>query len=321
MAVLFMHPHMLIATFISMACTAEISASPLSRMDLRLSELAVNSMGSHGLFKSYQVDGPVRWSRNWPWKLDLSGVAWDRSNTATAITARHVVMAAHYIRGPGERIVFHDRSGKPHFHTILRVVKLSEHGIQCDVAVGLLDRPLTDSISSYPLPAVREDGGAALIGATALVTEQKRELYFHRIAYAGGNGLRMRFDETFPPARRKPLVKGDSGHPSFVLCKGELVLVETHTTGGAGAGPYYGSSAIQQALRKVVRQLDAGYTIRTTEFDTPTLADAEAGRKAVLSVPKPPAADTAPRVAPAQGPAAPLHEPRLCRPRVVPPPA
>ncbi len=307
-----------------LVCANGSGAPPvLHSPDLRLDALAANSMGPSQLFKSYRVDGPVLWSRDWPWKFDLSGVAWDRNNTATLITPRHVVMAAHYIRGVGQPVVFHDRSGKPHARKIQQVVKLRDHGVQCDVAVGLLDKPLPGSIRCYPLPAVREDGGAALIGATALVTEQKRALYFHRITNVHDNWLGMRFDETLPETRRKSLVKGDSGNPAFILSRGELVLIETHTIGGAGAGPYYGSSAIQEKLREVIRELDPEFTFRTIDLDPPTLADAETGRRSIPPLPRPvpqPTAGSDTRGNPATKSPATTEAPRQPRRRVILPP-
>ena len=305
------------------ACSAVRSTTALHHPDLRLAALAVNSEGSAALFRSYRADGPVKWNQGWPWKLDLSGVAWDLPNTATVITPRHVVMASHYVRGAGQPIVFHDRSGRRHARVVQKVVKLDDRGLKCDVAVGLLDRPLPDSIRRYPLPAVREDGGKALIGATALVTEQKRGLYFHRIASLHAYTLGMRYDESFPAERRKSLVKGDSGHPSFILSKGELVLIETHTGGAGGLGPYYGSSALQEKLREVLRELDANHTFRTIEIDPPTLADAEAGRRAAAPPPQPAAPPVKPAVPPATPstrPAVPSDEPRMPRKRVLPPP-
>lgn len=277
-----------------LVCAGEPSAPVRHHVDLRLATLATDTQGSPELFNNYRSDGLVIWNQGWTWNFDLSGVAWDQSNTATVITPRHVVMAAHYVRGAGHPIIFHDRSGRPHARKIQQVVKLAERGLKCDIAVGLLDEPLPDSIRRYPLPLAREDAGLALRGATVLVTEQKRCLYFHRIANVDTNCLGMCFDEAFPVERRKSLVKGDSGHPSFILSKGELVLVETHTGGAAGLGPYYGSSAIQNKLREVLRELDAEFTFRVIDIDPPTLADAKAGLRA-LSLPLQPVAGPAPK--------------------------
>lgn len=297
-------------------CTAGRGAA-LHHPDLRLAELAGAEEGSPELFRSYRVDGPVLWSQGWPWKLDLSGVAWDQPTAGTAITPRHVVMAQHFPRKPGQQLVFHDRAGKPHSRTLLKIEKLNDRDLSSDVAVGLLDRALPESVRCYPLPAVREDNGAALVGATVLVTEQKRRLFFNRIANISGNWLSMRHDHGCPKSRRISLITGDSGHPTFILSKGELVLVETHTYGTSGGGPWYGSAEIQKALREVLRETDPAHTFRTIELDAPTLADARAGREAVAprSRPQP---GTKPLQPPPQPSSPGRDDPQ--RPRVIQPP-
>ncbi len=302
-----------------LSCTAGRSIGALHHPDLQLHQLATGAEGSGALFSSYQTGGPVRWNQEWPWKLDLSGVAWDKPNTATVITPRHVVMAAHYIRPAGQQLVFHDRTGSRHARTVQKVVKLSDRGLSCDVAIGLLDRPLPKSIRAYPLPSPREDGGAALVGATALVTEQKRTLYFHQIRNTAPGWLHFRFDERIPESRRKNLIKGDSGHPSFLLSKGELLLLETHTGGGSGSGPFYGDAGLQEKMREVIRELDPEHTFRTIEIDQRTLDDAESGRAAIPERERPKPPQQQPAARPGQPQPDPAG-PRRPRPRVVLPP-
>ncbi|MCH7225346.1 hypothetical protein [Haloferula sp. A504] len=301
-----------------LSCSGSGRIGALHDPALELHDLAKDAKGPNDLFVSYTAAGPVRWSQEWPWKLDLSGVAWDKNNTATVITPRHVVMAAHYIRPAGQDLVFHDRTGRRHARTVEKVVKLTDRGLRCDVAIGLLDRPLPPEIRRYPLPKARDDYQSLLVGATALVTEQKRKLYFHQIRNMGPNWLHFQFDDRLSPERRKSLISGDSGHPSFLLSKGELLLLETHTGGGPGSGPFYGEPELQQKMREVVSDLDPKYTFRTVEVDQRTLDDAATGRK---SIPAPPVRKPSPQAQPqprqpAPGPA----EPRKPRPRVVRPP-
>ena len=163
-----------------LSCSGSGGIGALHDPDLQLHRLAKEAEGSNQVFASYSAGGPVRWNQAWPWKLDLSGVAWDQNTTATVITPRHVVMAAHYIRPVGHDVVFHDRSGKRHARKVEQVVKLTDRDLRSDVAIGLLDRPLPPEIRRYPLPAPRTDYQTTLIGATALVTEQKRKLFFSK---------------------------------------------------------------------------------------------------------------------------------------------
>ncbi|BCX49795.1 hypothetical protein HAHE_37030 [Haloferula helveola] len=297
------------------ACSTGRDVGAPHHPDLSLTKLALEAEGGSKLFRSYQPNGPVLWSQGWTWKLDLTGVAWDRSNTATVITPRHVVMAAHYTRKVGQKLVFHDRTGKRHARTVERIISFKDRGVGGDVAVGLLDSPLPASIRTYPLPALGEQDGASLVGAVALVTEQKRSLYFHQIGSVYSQGLVFRFDSRISSNRRKHLVAGDSGHPSFLLSKGELVLLETHTGGGPGSGPFYGSRLVQKQIERIVEELDPKYSVRTISIDKRALDEAETGREAM---PKPPPrpAQASPQPAPPSN----SGTPRRPRPRVVRPP-
>ena len=301
-----------------LSCSGSGRIGALHDPDLQLHALAEEAEGSNELFLSYSAGGPVRWSQQWPWKLDLSGVAWDQNNTATVITPRHVVMAAHYIRPVGQNLIYHDRSGKRHARKVERIIKLTDRGLRCDVAIGLLDRPLPPEIRRYPLPKPREDYKASLVGATALVTEQKRKLFFHQIYSIQPTWLQLRFKEGVTANRRKHLISGDSGHPSFLLSKGELVLLETHTGGGAGTGPFYGAPGLQRKVREVVAELDPKFTFRTVEIDQRTLDDAASAREALPTTPVHKPVPQARRPAPPTVPGTP--EPRKPRPRVVRPP-
>ncbi|MBK1827475.1 hypothetical protein [Haloferula rosea] len=304
--------------FTLISCSSGGDAGAPHHPDLRLWQVAQGAEGSSDLFKNYRVDGPVLWNQGWPWKLDLTGVAWDRSNTATAITPRHVVMASHYIRKQGEPLVYHDRKGNRHVRRVEKVIHFKERKFSGDVAIGLLDQPLPASVRTYPLPAPRADGGEALIGATALITEQKRKLYFHQIGRISNTTIGFRSDRRNPESRQKKLIAGDSGHPSFILSKGELVLIETHTGGGAGSGPFYGAKAVQDCLSTIINELDPAYRFRTVNVDDITLNDAKLGRKQFVKAPSRPQNPTRPADTPQQ-PAQP-GEPRRPRPRVVVPP-
>ena len=67
--------------------------------------------------------------------------------------------------------------------------------------------------------------------------------------------MRFRYPRSLPKGFYEDLIKGDSGNPSFVLVRGEPVLLETHTSGGAGAGPFYGSAEVQAGISAAIAQL------------------------------------------------------------------
>jgi hypothetical protein len=104
---------------------------------------------------------------------------------------------------------------------------------------------------------------AAMIGKPVIVSDQNRNLFVHLIDGVGMGLIAFKHDTSESHGWSKQLVVGDSGNPSFVIVGNELVLVETHTTGGAGAGPYYGYPAVQQSVRQAVQKLDPAYGIRT----------------------------------------------------------
>lgn len=281
---------------------------------LTLQKLATDSATPGTLFSHYQTSGVARWNRDWPWKLDLTGVAWDVPTTVTAITPRHVVMADHFQRAVGHSAVFHDRKGKAHSRKIIRIIRLRDLGVNCDAAVGLLDLALPKSIRTYPLPDVSDPN--ELVGATTLVTDHSRNLSFHRIAGIVGTMIRFRHDPGFPKSRSRKLIVGDSGNPSFLLCRGELLLLETHTTGGAGAGPFYGANGIVAAIRKAIASTDPTMSLRLVKPDAPTLSDAKQHREPPV---QPAPSPVKPNANPPSATTPPPSEPRRPRRRVIVP--
>ncbi|MDP4645653.1 MAG: hypothetical protein NWS80_00855 [Akkermansiaceae bacterium] len=206
------------------------------------------------IFQSYDAERNAKMATGWTQGMDMSGVSFNDTRTATLITPRHVVMAKHYARPAAAPVIFHDRSGK----RIQRKIIGFEAGAG-DVMVGLLDEPVPSNYHSYALPA----SGSTLIGRPVIVSDQKRNLFIHLVASISNGTIAFKHDKSESHGWSKNLVVGDSGNPSFVISGNELVLVETHTTGGPGAGPYYGDPAVQQGVRDAVQKLDSAYRIRT----------------------------------------------------------
>lgn len=314
-----MHRSSLLAVFLfGSACAGRGDSSPPHDPRLRLGELARSTETDGRLFTRYNPNGPSSWNQGWPWKLDLSGVGWDQTTTVTALTPRHVVMADHYQRKVGGRVVFHDRKGRNFERHILKIISFKQNGPSSDIAVGLLDRPLPASVRTYPVPRPRKDYNELITGAPALVTEQARGLYFHQVAGVHDTAIRFRFDERINKSHRKNLIVGDSGNPSFLLSNGELVLIETHTSGGPGSGPFYGSPAVVATLRNIIKALDPEYSLKTVPIDSHVLEEAAQGRAAMPKPNPAPSSRPATRATPANPPA---NTPRKPRPRVIVPPA
>lgn len=216
--------------------------------------------GNPEIFRMYRRDGDSLKSRGWSNGMDLSGVSFDRRETATLVSQRHVVMAAHFQRPVGGKVIFHDRRGKFLERTLIQC-----RNVYGDVAVGLLNQPVPAAYRAYPLPAVVDDP-TPLIGRPVMVTDQNRRLFFHKVRLVNRVMIAFEHDVADTHGWGKELIKGDSGNPSFLIDGQELVLVETHTRGGPGAGPFYGSAIVQEKLRKVMAEMDSRYTFRTVNL-------------------------------------------------------
>lgn len=230
-------------------------ASPTaSRLNAELLKILPKKAGKNWVFDGYinQRAGDVAWSSFWTKRVDFTGVAWDTPRTMTLITPRHVVMAKHYPRKPGELVRLHDSSGREVQRVLMGLVKLD--GAH-DVAVGILSEPVPPGIRHYKLLAPADDLAEKLSGTLALVTDSERKVHVHECGTMPPNQVRFRYPRSLPKGFYEDLIKGDSGNPSFVLVRGEPVLLETHTSGGAGAGPFYGSAEVQAGISAAIAQL------------------------------------------------------------------
>lgn len=211
---------------------------------------------SPNIFDSYSPSDDAKLAGGWARSFDMSGVSFDDKRTATLVTPRHVVMAKHYQRPKGARVVFHDRFGKR-----LERKLVDKRGVAGDIAVGLLDREVPPRFKVYPLPhpSTRPED---LVGRLAAVTDQNRRIFFHRVRYASPNTVAFQYDEPSVVGWSKKLVSGDSGNPGFLPVGNDLVLLETHHTGGPGTGPYFGNPEVQAKLQKIITEMAPGYRLR-----------------------------------------------------------
>ncbi len=192
------------------------------------------------------------WARN----FDMSGVSFNQKMTATLVTRKHIVMAGHYLRKPGDKVIFHDRHGKRLERTLVKTKRL-----KYDVGVGLLDRDVPATHRIYPLPKTRQDF-SNIVGRTAAVTDQNRRIFFHEISRVNQFTTGFQHPKPILHGHSKKLVSGDSGNPSFLISGNELVLIETHTFGGSGSGPFYGGTVIQKNLQAAITEMAPGYLLK-----------------------------------------------------------
>lgn len=200
------------------------------------------------IFRTYRAKRNV-WRRdNWTRRFDVTGISWNDIRAATLISPRYVVMAAHFTRPADVPVVFHDNNGVPHERHIVAVRNLNGH----DVAVAKLDAPAPAGVRPYKLANATD----ATLGRIVIVTDKTGSLSVHRIGAVQGPLIQFDFVPYINPVYSHILVAGDSGRPSFVMKNGELYLLETHTTGGPGAGPFYGDPGLQAALQAAMADMD-----------------------------------------------------------------
>jgi len=214
-----------------------------------------------GIFKKYDALGDSEMNTTWTRKFDASGISFNVTQTCTLVTRQHVVMAAHYKRKVPSSVVFHDRKGKR-----LERVLVAARNVHGDCAVGLLNEPVPAGYRVYPLLAPSEGLAERLKGEFVLVTDQKKRLFVHEVVGVSGDRISLRYDAKKKLGYGKILVSGDSGNPSFIMVNGEPALIETHHTGGAGAGPFYGSATLIKKLKEQISALGGSGSVRVVQF-------------------------------------------------------
>jgi hypothetical protein len=199
------------------------------------------------LFQYYQPKARSKWRNNWTSPLDLTGVSWNDSRTATLIAPSYIVMAAHFTRPANVSVMFHDKQGNPH-ERFIAATKVLTVG---DITVAKLHRPLPPEVKPYRLARASE----ATVGRPVIISDQTNTLSVHRIEAVSGASIRFGHIPELDSSYRRNLIVGDSGNPSFLLAPDGLALLGTHTTGGPGAGPFYGDPAVQSAIRAAIAEM------------------------------------------------------------------
>lgn len=219
-----------------------------------------------GIFKEYNANGDSVMNTTWTRKFDASGISFNDKRTCTLITRQHVVMAAHYKREVPSSVIFHDRNGKK-----LSRVLVSVRNVSGDCAVGLLNEAVPSGYKIYPLLTPSPNLSEKLKGEFVLVTDQNKRVFVHEVRGVSSQAndysmIFLKYDASKKIGYGKILVSGDSGNPSFVMVNGEPTLIETHHTGGAGAGPFYGDSQLQRKLKVAIKTLGGKGVFRTIEW-------------------------------------------------------
>ena len=252
--------------------TTELAADGKDRLNILAAQ---TDLTNNAIFANYRPKTVSQWNEGWTRRIDFSGVSWSHRQAGTVITPRHLVFAAHFPIKTGTTLTFHDRTGKVHSRKLIKNISLRKKSntVRSDITIALLDEPLPPSIKTYRLLPPREDYGHTLLDCPVIVTEQGRRAFIHKVYRASNKTISFKKNEDFPESLYKNLIRGDSGNPSFLLVGGEPVLIETHTGGGPGSGPFYSAPLVFKALEEAVAKLDPNYKIKTVPLD-PQLAPA-----------------------------------------------
>ena len=244
-----MIPRILISAILAGMVSCGTGSSPVPGGD-RAADLAfLPAKAEKGrLFSFYNHHGKAIRRNNWTSRFDLSGVSWNDPRTATAISRNHVVMAAHFVRPNTVPLIFHDRNGEKHERRITRFLPLT--GV-ADIAVAQLNAPLPSGVKIYRFAGPEDIAPMKL----AIVTDQTMTLSLHRIGFVGERRVILGYDPKMDKIYNRNLIVGDSGNPAFVVRNGELLLLTTFSTGGAGTGPFYGDPAVRQAINETMDRL------------------------------------------------------------------
>lgn len=197
----------------------------------------------------------------------LSGTPWNQ-RAGTLITRRHVVYASHFgipVIDGGTPMLFVTRDNT----VVTRRIVAQATDQATDIAVGLLDEEVSDSIAIAPvLPPdfERHLGARNPMLAVALDSEEKASIQVCDTFHDGGFSTSLLSANWMPAEWKKlaawgePTTVGDSGNPVFVLIYGELVLLGCFWT--AMGGPHLG--ARHGLVNGLLERLSPGQGYRLT---------------------------------------------------------
>ena len=178
----------------------------------------------------------------------------------TAITKRHIVMAAHYPLDIGTTVFFLGIDGIGCSRTVVATNQV----LTSDISVCILDADLPDAV--HPAKLLPMDyrlyigDGRGLPGLMFDHSERAILSEFDALPERRGNVNGRVPTDSLRHAYFDAVVPGDSGNPKFLLMNNEAILVCTllsHGTGGSGAGPFLSSWAdeLQAAMDELSDEL------------------------------------------------------------------
>jgi len=222
--------------------------------------------GSRKLFKKYSSKGSSRWSPRWAGEINFTGVAWNGKQAGVLISPQHVLMATHHQRRKGSLLVFHDSAGSAHRRELTDVIELPGN-LDPDISVGLLNKPVPVQYYSVLAPvSILRDYSRDLKKCYIILSHADRKASVAEVAGLAWRRILLRHSKSVPKVFQQKIVKGDSGHPIFILLNNELVLVSMHCFGGNGAGPFLSEQENFSQINQAMKLLGGNYQLQTARL-------------------------------------------------------
>lgn len=237
------------------------------------------SVQDHGL-KIYTRNTGC-WANGW----DLSSISPYNSSgvhtkAGTAITPRHVLIAAHYRIPNGSKIRFVGMDNVVHERTVLANKNHPDYSpYYPDLNLLVLDSDLPASITPAKLAPSNLGDYLSNVGDghPALTLDKEEKALIHDLRYLFTYGRHsIQYKYPVDPTRNsftEEIIGGDSGNPSFLIVDGELVLLTVWTSGyGSESGTFVG--AFIDDINQLIVDVDTtagdltGYTVTVKDLST-----------------------------------------------------
>ena len=234
---------------------------------------------------------PDSWTKKGSSTLDFTGVAAylvysngtaiAPNSLGTLISPRHFIAAAHYAPNIGHVLGFIDANG----NRIERTITGREFIGGTDIAIGVLDSDLPDSITYYPLIAsstlssLLQQYTAQNLSVPIVYFDQEAKALIHSIYSLGNLILYNTYTSGEFAPYSEEIISGDSGNPQFILVDNQPVLLSTTLGGGGGGGPSAG--AYINEINTAMTNLGGGYQV--TQYNPACFTQYPANHRPVFS--------------------------------------
>jgi len=216
------------------------------------------------IFTAYSSTQAVYKRGNWAGQFDFSGVGWDATRNGTLVTNQHIIVANHYTRGIGQKILFYTPEGERIERHIVAVKSFKKYDARLkDAAVEKLNAPVPDGVKIYK---ILDSKGIKnlndLVNVPYIVTDQKRHVFAEKITYFN---ISSNFDQSVsfwknsdvPNVMFHSAISGDSGNPQFLIVNEELVLagVLYGYEQGNMISNFYGLESMNRVLLQAIEDM------------------------------------------------------------------